>query len=185
MSEMSGFIKIHRKITEWGWYKDPITKAVFLHLLLTANYREREYMGRKILPGQTVVGRKELAMQLGISEQSVRTALNHLKSTNEITIKSTNRFSIVTVVNWEKYQLRDDELTSKSTSQLTNNQPTTNQQLTTPKERKEYKEIKKRKRKEKREARLQEIEAEDQREIERLNRLARDTFCRSRKGETM
>lgn len=174
---MNGFIKIHRKITEWGWYKDTNTKAVFLHLLLTANYREREYMGYKILPGQTIIGRKELAETLGLSERAVRTALKHLKMTNEVTIKTTNRFSIVTVVNWERYQLRECEVTNE----VTNKRPASDQQVTTPKERKESKEIKKRKRKEKREARLQEIEAEDQREIERLNRIARNTF---RKGES-
>ena len=171
MSEMNGYIKIHRKITEWGWYKDPNTKAVFLHLLLTANYREREYMGYKIMPGQTVVGRLELAESLGLTVQNIRTALNHLKSTNEITIKSTNRFSIVTIVNWDLYQLGDSEVTSKSTSNLTINQPSANHQLTTPKERKESKEYK-------------EIEAakaavddqEAQENIKKLKELTRGVF---------
>lgn len=134
METVSTWIKLHRKIVEWGWYGDPNTKAVFLHLLLTANIKETEFRGVKILPGQTVIGRKALAETLGMSEQSVRTSLNHLKSTNEITITSTNRFSVVTVVNWESYQLCGDEVTNKSTNKPTNNQPTTNQQLTTPKE---------------------------------------------------
>ena len=70
--------------------------------------------------------------------------MNHLKSTNEITIKSTNRFSIVTIVNWEKYQINKKQSTNKLTNNLTNNQPTTNQQLTTEKEykNKELKNIK-------------------------------------------
>jgi DNA-binding transcriptional regulator YhcF (GntR family) len=115
---------------EWGWYKDPNTKAVFLHLLLTANFKEGEYKGVPLKPGQTIIGRKALAEQLGISEQCVRTALNRLKSTNEITIKSTNKFSVVTVENWAMYQSDESESTNESTNTLTNNQPTTNQQLT-------------------------------------------------------
>jgi len=122
----NGYIKLYRKMTEWGWYKDANTKAVFLHLLLTANYKETEYMGVTIHPGQTVVGRKALAETLGLSEQKIRTALTRLKSTNEITIKTTNKFSVVTVVNWASYQFDDDESTNKSTSNLTINQPTTN-----------------------------------------------------------
>ena len=33
---MSGWIKLHRKITEWEWYSDANTFRVFMHLLLTA-----------------------------------------------------------------------------------------------------------------------------------------------------
>ena len=60
----------------------------------------------------------------------MRTALNHLKSTNEITIDVTNRFSVVTVVNWESYQLDDGEVTNETTNKRADKQPTTNQQLT-------------------------------------------------------
>ena len=122
----NGYIKLHRKLLDWGWYKDPNTKAVFLHLLLTANFTESEYMGVKIYPGQTVIGRKALAEELGMSVQNVRTALNHLKSTNEITIKATNKFSVVTVVGWEKYQVDERTVTNKVTNNLTNHQPSTN-----------------------------------------------------------
>lgn len=133
-----GWIKLHRSVLEWEWYKDTTTKIVFLHLLLTALYSDGGYRGDKLKPGQCIIGRKALAKQLGIGEQQVRTALNHLKSTNEITIEPTNKYSIVTIVNWHKYQ----ELSTDSNQQdnhqvnqqLTNNQPTTNQQLTTFKE---------------------------------------------------
>ena len=57
-----------------------------------------------------------------MSVQEVRTAMNHLELTGHITRKSTNRFSIVTIANWELYQLEDE--------QPTNNQQTTNKQLT-------------------------------------------------------
>lgn len=122
-NKMNGFIKLHRQIVEWGWYKDPNTKALFLHLLLTANFRPREYMGHKLQPGQTVVGRKALAETLGITENQVRTAMDHLRQTGEITTKATNRFTIVTIEKWESYQLKDDEITNKPPA---DNQQTTN-----------------------------------------------------------
>lgn len=134
METMSGFIKLHRKILDWEWYGDPYTKLVFLHLLLTANYKETKYRGVTIEPGQTVIGRKALADTLGISERNVRTALNHLKSTNEIAIRTTNKFSVVTVVNWELYQCQLGEVTNKVTNKLTSDRPTSDQQVTTPKE---------------------------------------------------
>ena len=125
-----GFIKLYRSFASWEWYQDQNTKSVFIHLLLKANWENGRYRGHEVPKGSLVCGRKKLAKELGISEQSVRTSLEHLKSTNEITIKPTNRFSIITIVNWEKYQGYGDLLTNKST----NKSPTANQQLTTYKE---------------------------------------------------
>ena len=126
-----GFIVIYRSMKKWEWYQDTNTKVVFLHLLLNANWDVSRYKGYEIPRGGLVIGLNSLSKSLKLSVQQVRTALDHLKSTNEITIKTTNRFSIVTIVNWEKYQGNLEELTSKSTSRLTNNQQTTNKQLTT------------------------------------------------------
>lgn len=132
-----GYIKLHRKFTKWGWYEDPNTKAVFIHLLLTASWEECEFRGYKIKPGQVVTGLFRLSKDLKMSVRSVRTALEHLKSTNEITIKSTNKFSIITIENWGKYQLVEFETTSKTTSKTTNDRQTTDN----IKESKEYKEV--------------------------------------------
>ena len=51
----------------------------------------------------------------------------------EITIKSTNKYSIITILNYESYQ--DEEITTnnQTNNQLTNNQQATNKQLTTNK----------------------------------------------------
>lgn len=136
---MVGWIKIHRKLQSWEWYTDSQVVHLFLHFLLEANHEDRKWKGVMIKRGQLIFGRKRASETLGISEQSLRTCITKLKSTSEITIKSTNRFSLVTVVNYEYYQCMDDLPTSKSTSKSTNDQPTTNQQPTTPKEYKEDK----------------------------------------------
>ena len=127
---MEGFIKLYRSLLDWEWYKDINTRLVFIHLLLNANWEDSKFKGIDIPKGSLVVGRKQLAEKVGISEQSIRTSLEHLKSTNEITIESTNKFSVITLVNWEKYQ----GYTEESTNKLTNKSPTTNQQLTTEEE---------------------------------------------------
>ena len=131
----SGYVKLFRKMVDWEWYGDPNTKAVFLHLLLTANYKRTRYRGVTLKPGQTVIGRKSLAETLGMSERNVRTALNRLKTTNEIATKATNKFTIVTIVNWESYQYFDDEVTNEVTSEVTFKRPASDHT-------KEYKNIK-------------------------------------------
>ena len=138
---MNGHIKLFRKFLNWEWYSNSNTKTVFLHCLLKANWKEAKFEGETITRGSFVTSRKKMAKELGISEQSIRTALNHLKSTNELTIKSTNKYMIITVVNYELYQQDTRGLTNQLTNEPTNNQPTTNQQLTTIEEYKEYKNI--------------------------------------------
>lgn len=118
---MSGYIKLFRKFKEWGWYKDPNTKAVFIELLLRANYKDGEYRGVQIKAGQAVFGRNELAEAVGLTPQNVKTSINHLKSTNEITIKTTNKFSVITVEKWAFWQIEEGGVTNKSTNKLTNN----------------------------------------------------------------
>lgn len=133
----SGWIKLHRKMVKWEWYDDANTFRLFVHLLIMANHKETKWRGLTIPRGQLLTGRKLLAAELGISEQSVRTSLARLKSTSEITIKSTNKFSVITVCNYCEYQRdeREDnqQNNQQANQQSTNNQPTTNQQLTTSK----------------------------------------------------
>ena len=132
MSE--GFIKIHRKIMESSVWKNTDIIAVWLWCLLRANHKDTKvpFNGDDIelKSGEFITGRNKATEELPISPQTYRTCIKYLKSTSRITIKSTNRFSIISIVKWEEYQTN---LTSKSTNKLTNSQPATNQPLTTDK----------------------------------------------------
>ena len=130
-----GYIKLYRKMMKWGWYTDTNTKCVFLHLLFMACYEPYYVGGIRLEPGQIITTVKEISEGTGISTQSVRTSLNRLKSTNEITIKTSNKNSLITVNNYSDYQ-GDNK---PSNNQLTNNQQTTNKQLTNPSYNKEGK----------------------------------------------
>jgi hypothetical protein len=134
----TGWIKLHRKFKEWEWYKDPLTAHLFQHLLLSANHDKGRWKGIEVEPGQVIAGLHSLSEGTGISVQSVRTCLNRLKSTNEITIKSTNQFSLITLTNWAIYQ---GTSTNDSTSELTNDQQTINKRSTTNKKDKKEKKI--------------------------------------------
>lgn len=129
------FIKLYRKMLDWEWYTDTNTFCIFLHCLLMANWKEGRFMGHKIPRGSFVSSYPQLASQTNMSIQNVRTAVNHLKLTGELTVKSHAKFSIFTVVNYNRYQ--DDN--RQANRQLTDNQQTTNSQLTTIEEYKEYK----------------------------------------------
>lgn len=123
-----GYIKLHRKLTKWEWYHNANTFRVFIHLLLTANYEPRRFEGKVIDRGQRIASLSSLAKELKMSVREVRTSLEHLKSTGEISLISTARFTVFTINNYEEYQKIDfaqvsyNNLTTvqKSTSQATN-----------------------------------------------------------------
>ena len=122
---MSGWIKLHRQILEWEWYSDNNCFRLFLHLLLKANHKEKRFKGIELKVGSIVTSRDLLARETGLSSQQIRTALNKLISTNEITSETSSQGTILQIVSYEKYQV--------ATNEITNEQPTSNQRVTTNK----------------------------------------------------
>ena len=116
---------------------------LFVHLVLSANHKDGKWQGVDIKRGQLVTGRKRLKQETGLSEQTIRTGLTRLKSTNEITIKPTSRFSLITVCNYDSYNSDDFSNNQPTPQELTNNQPASNQQVTTNKNVKKEKNDKK------------------------------------------
>jgi len=99
-----GFIYLQRNIIDWKWYKNETVKNVFIHLLLKANYSEKEWEELIIKRGSFVTGLKKLSLELDISQNKIRLALQKLKRTNDISIKTTNKYSIITINNYDSYQ---------------------------------------------------------------------------------
>ena len=112
MNSAGGFITLHRKLLSWEWYKDSNTKDLFIHLLLSANFTDTRFLGKKIKRGQVVTSLSSLAEETGMSVQNVKTALKHLISTNEVTNISTDRYRIITVVKYDEYQSLTMSLTT-------------------------------------------------------------------------
>ena len=123
----NGYIRLHRKFLEWEWLQNPNDVSLFIHLLLMTNWKDSKYKDIDVPRGSLVTGRKELSKKVGVTEQQIRTSLNHLKSTNVITTKSYSKFSIISINNYDKYQVVNQE----DNQQPTSNKPATNQQVTT------------------------------------------------------
>lgn len=135
----NSYVKLFRKLTNWEWYKNNNVKALFLHCLIKANYQDGKFQGYDVPKGSFITSEQHLSEETGMTRQVIRTSLKNLEKSQEITKKVTNKFTLISVNNWEQYQGCIDEDNQQVKQQLTNNQPTTNQQLTTIKEIKEYK----------------------------------------------
>lgn len=104
---MEGWISLHRKIINWEWYSDDITFRVFIHLLLTANHEDNSWKGIEIHRGQTFTSYQHIIDEIGnkkLTIKKIRTAINHLKKTGEVTVKATYSGLLITITNYEDYQ---------------------------------------------------------------------------------
>lgn len=124
---MSGWIKIHRKFLDWEWFNKSEAVHLFMFMLLKANHKDGKWQGIEVKRGQFISSLGNISSATGISNQTIRTILKKLEKTNEIELKSTNKFTVITICKYDCYQDENDE-TNKP---LTNNQQTTNKQLTT------------------------------------------------------
>ena len=142
-----GYIKLWRKSLDSTLWQNHNLWRFWTYCLLKASHADHtEMVGFQeveLKTGEFVFGRKVAAKETGLSEQNIRTSISCLKSTNNITIKVTNKFSIIHVQNWEVYQEANQQSNHQNNQLVTSNQPATNQQLTTNKNVKNVKNDKK------------------------------------------
>ena len=149
MADKTTFIKLDRNIITWRWFKNSKILSVFIWLLVKANIKEGHFEKDTIKRGSLATSNASIANGCGLTICNVRTALTDLEATGEITRESRNHYQIITIVNYDSYQLDR----SKSVCQLATN-PDSNSQATlmatsNNQRIKEYKNGKKEKNKEK------------------------------------
>lgn len=101
---MEGWVTLHRKFLQWEWFDKPEMVQLFIYLLLMAGHTERKYRGVVLQRGELVTSMPAIMKDTKLSEQQTRTCIKRLKSTGEITCKSTNKFTIITICNYDRYQ---------------------------------------------------------------------------------
>ena len=104
-----GFIKIYRSIVEWEWYTDIPVRVLFEHCLLKANHTEKRWRGEIIPRGSFITSLENLSYETGLTVSQVRTALKKLNLTNEIASKGHSSYSVITVNNYDLFQLNDKQ----------------------------------------------------------------------------
>lgn len=141
MENCGGFIKLFRQILDWEWYDDLPTCRLFIHLLLKANYAERNWHGQTIERGSCITSYATLASETGLSQEQIKRALKNLTKTGEIKRLATNKNTVICVVKYADFQGFGFEYNEQTTSkkqaenkQKTNEQQTNNKQTTTTKE---------------------------------------------------
>ena len=140
MNEKNGWVKLHRKMLDNPIImKDAEYLAVWMYLLLNATHAEYPalFKGEKIIlqPGQLITGRKSIASILSVNESKVRRILDAFENDQQIDRQSSNQNTLISLKNWDKYQIFDQQSDQPST----NERPTSDQPSTTNKKNKNVK----------------------------------------------
>lgn len=126
-----GYLKLSKNILEWQWYTDSNTSRLFFHILLKANFKRHLWQGHEINIGEFITSIDKLHIELNLSVQSVRTALNKLEKTNYIITRPTNRFTLIKLLPSEVFSVEQFVSNKLGSFESDDNQQTTNNQSTT------------------------------------------------------
>ena len=136
---MSGWIKLHRNLIDWEWYTDHNTTRLFVHCVVRANFEPKNWRGISIERGQFWTSIPTLCAETGLSTSQIRTSLNKLKLTGELTVKSQAQGRMITIVEYNQYQADDRQADSPvaGESQTSDRPVTANKNLRTKELKKE------------------------------------------------
>ena len=143
---MAGWVRLHRCIMDKAIWKNHNLYRVFSWCIMKATWQPYETivgMTKVVLePGQFIFGRYEAAAELLMKPSTVFDCMKWLKANSTIDIKSDNKKSVITIINWPFYQSGEDEPDTKSDNSSDNNATTSRQQADTNKKIKNNKEVK-------------------------------------------
>jgi len=103
-----GYVRLWRKSLDAGWLKKHELWVFWSYCLLKASHKAfTAIVGCQkvdLLPGQFVMGRRKASEETGLTEREIRTCLDLLKKWQNVTSKTTNKYTLITVINWNVYQ---------------------------------------------------------------------------------
>lgn len=99
-----GYIKTYRSILDWEWFKDRNTLQLWIYILHRVNYEPSRFQGMTIERGQMLESLRTISENTGLTMREVRTALDHLETTHEVTRKTTHYGTLITALKYDVYQ---------------------------------------------------------------------------------
>ena len=103
-----GWVKLYYNLKDWPHYGNIGMRLMIIHILLSANYCPRQWEGRTIGRGQFVTSISRLCSEVGLTVMQVRYCLDILEKEGTITQEVTNKYRVITICNYDKYQGNDN-----------------------------------------------------------------------------
>ena len=124
---MRGWYKQLRNIPERPWFKDANVVLLYTYLKAAAYVADGKYEGQIIRRGSCPTTRAEMKEATGLSYKQVDLCLKKLMGFNEILVRGYNRFSVVTICDYDACGTFDT-LFDACEEQQRNSQSTTKEQ---------------------------------------------------------
>jgi len=112
---------------EWEWFTDVNTCHLFIYCLLRANHKDTKWRGISIARGSFITSLDTISKETGLTVRQVRTSLNKLIMTGEVTNKSTNKNRLITITNYNNHQ----DIDKQNDRQMTSKRQASDKQATT------------------------------------------------------
>lgn len=117
--ENKGFIKLDRSLLEWEWYDSISMRVLWLHILLSCNYKDKKWHGYEVPAGSFITSVSHLSEGTGLARNTVKKCLDRLIETGEITKEiRPSKHTQITVKNWSKYQAKDKSNAQSNSNHL-------------------------------------------------------------------
>lgn len=107
---ITGWVKVYRSfINHWLWDDEPYTKSqAFLWMLLKANHKPNKFpFGNEIIEckrGEFITSQLKLSEKFKWNREQIRAFLNHLQTDQMIHQQTTNKYTKITICNYDTYQ---------------------------------------------------------------------------------
>jgi hypothetical protein len=124
-----GYVKFWRKSLDGNWLQNHALWAFWSWCLLKASHKviavKISFQEITLQPGEFIFGRKKASEELRMSEGKIRSCLEFLKRAGNLTVKTTNKFSIISITNWNSYQGEAEKTSQQNHQQPASNLPQT------------------------------------------------------------
>jgi hypothetical protein len=119
----NGFITIQRKITDWRWWGNETAMALWLYILVNANWKDGWWdRGQEVVKrGEFITSQLKIADELHLNRRTVTKYLKLFAEEGQIELKVDNRKTLIKVINYAKYQdvpNDDAQLTAQLNAQV-------------------------------------------------------------------
>ncbi len=141
MTQNLGWIKLHRKLLDNAIFYKADYLQLWLFILLRVNHEEANFIWnnqtQQVKQGSGIFSQKQIAVLLKMPISKVNRILKFLQNENQILVTTCNKYTIIEVLNWAKFQQEEQngnqtETKQKSTrNQKENKQKSNRNQLET------------------------------------------------------
>ena len=126
---MAGWVKLHRCLINKPIFDNANLLKVWVWCLCKATHKNHtQIVGLKkieLKTGQFITGRSAGSTELKLKPSTFWDYIQFLKDNQSINIESNSKYSVITIENWDLYQVDEEQTDNK-----TDNKPTANRQRT-------------------------------------------------------